>query len=215
MKRLQCTLLVLAVVCIISIPAAADSIFNDFNTGNSYNCCTGWTVAGANSGVGQYISANEFTAAASAQVTEIDLAISKVLGDGAGTAALYTVGGNGLPGTLLGSWSFVAHQAFGQCCAVEQIANIQGGPMLAQATQYYMVLSADSATYDVWNFNTVGAMGRDLFSQDNMQSWHDNGTQTLGTFSIEGTSVPEPGTLLMLGSGVVAVAGAFRRKLGI
>ncbi len=215
MKRLQLTLLALAVICIISIPAAADTIFNDFNTGNGYNCCTGWTVAGPTSPPGQFISANEFTAGVSAQVTEIDLAIGKVVGDGGGTAALYTVGGNGLPGSLLGSWSFVAHQTFGNCCAIEQITNISGGPNLTQATQYYMILSADSPTWDAWNENTVGAMGRDLFSQDNMQTWTDNGTQTLGTFSIVGTTVPEPGTLLMLGSGVVAVAGAFRRKLGV
>jgi hypothetical protein len=211
------TLLALAAaVCICNLPAAAGTIFNDFDVGDSYNCCTGWTVSGPASPPGQFISANQFTAGDSGSVSEIDLAIGVVVGDGGGTAALYTVGGDGNPGTLLGSWSYTAHQVFGGCCVVESIS-ISGGPTLSMGTDYFMVLSADDPTWNAWNWNTVGATGIDEFSNDNGATWTSNGIQTLGTFRIlsGGGGVPEPGTFVMLGSGVLAAAGMFRRKLNL
>lgn len=213
MKRVQWILLALALCCVVSIPAAADTIFNDFDAGHSYNCCNGWTVSGPGSPPGQFIAANEFNAGASGFVSEIDLAIGKVVGDGGGTVSLYTVS-NDLPGTLLGSWDFVAHQNVGNCCAFETIT-VDGGPMLTQGTDYFMVLNADNITWDSWNQNTVGATGLDLYSTDNGNTWKSNGIQTLGTFAIEGTAVPEPGTLVMLGSGIVAAAAGIRRKFNL
>ncbi|MGZ4788157.1 MAG: choice-of-anchor R domain-containing protein [Terriglobales bacterium] len=214
MKRASLILLVLtAALCIATMPAAAGTIFDDFGPANSYNCCTGWTVSGPGSPPGQFIAANLFTAGASGSVGQIDLAIGLVTGDGSGTAALYT-DNNGVPGTLLGSWGFTAHQPFGGCCAIETIM-INGGPTLTSGTDYFMVLSADDITWDAWNLNTVGATGLDLFSTDNGNSWNSNGIQTLGTFRILTGAVPEPGTLVLLGSGLLAAAGAFRRKLKV
>lgn len=211
------TLVVLtAAVCICSLPAAAGTIFDDFAAGNSYNCCTGWTVSGPTAPPGQFISANEFMAGASGSVSEIDLAIGMVTGSGTGTVALYTVGGGGNPGTLLGSWSYTAHQVFGNCCAIETIS-INGGPSLTQGTSYFMVLSGNGSNWNAWNWNNVNATGDDRFSNDNGNSWTDNGIQPLGTFRILSGQggVPEPGTFVMLGSGVLAAAGMIRRKLSL
>ena len=214
MKRAQWALLALAVCCIISIPAAADTIYNNFNTGDTYDGRAGWGVSGPDGPNKQVTNAEEFTADASALVTQIDLGVSLLEGDGTATAALYTVDGNGLPGTLLGSWGFTAHQNFGDCCAVESIS-INGGPLLTQGTDYFMVLSAAGANVDVWNDNTTGAHGRVLISRDDGNTWDDVGDTILGTFRVEGTAVPEPGTLVMMGSGVLAAAAGLRRKFNL
>jgi hypothetical protein len=211
MKRAQWTLLALAVCCIISIPAAADTIYNTFNTGDTYGCCSGWGVSGPDGPNKQVTNAQEFTAGGSAFVTEVDLGISVLQGNGDATAALYTVGGNGSPGTLLGSWGFTAHQNFGDCCAVETI-NTNGGPMLTQGTDYFMMLSAPGQNVDVWNDNTTGAKGDVQISRNNGNTWSDQGVTILSAFRVEGTAVPEPGTLVMLGSGIVAAAAGLRRR---
>ncbi len=214
MKRAQWTLLALAVCCILSIPAAADTVYNNFNTGDTYDCCSGWDASGPGGPDGQVTNAQEFTAGASAVVNQIDLAVSLLQGDGSGTAALYTVGGNGVPGSLLGAWSFTTQQNFGQCCAVQTI-DINSGPLLTQGTQYFMVLSASGENVDVWNTNTTGAQGLVLVSRDNGNTWSNGGGSLLSAFRIEGTEVPEPGTLVMMGSGVLAAAAGLRRKLDV
>lgn len=209
-------LALLAAVCVCSLPAAAGTIFDDFGPGNSYNCCNGWTVSGPSSPPGQFISANQFTAGGGGgTVSQIDLAIGLVVGSGTGTVSLYTVSG-GVPGSLLGSWAYTAHQSFGNCCAIESIT-VSGGPTLVGGTDYFLVLTADGSTWNAWNLNDQGATGLDLFSRDNGNSWNSNGIQSLGAFRILSgdAGVPEPGTLVMLGSGVLAAAGAFRRKLGL
>lgn len=210
------TLLALvAAVCVCSLPAAAGTIFNDFGAGNSYNCCTGWTVSGPSSPPGQFISANQFVAGGGGgTVSQIDLGIGLVVGNGTGTASLYTVS-SGLPGTLLGSWNYTAQQAFGGCCAISTI-NIAGGPTLSNGVSYYLVITGDSSNWNAWNLNDQGATGIDLFSNDG-HNWNNNGVQSLGAFRILSGQggVPEPGTFVMLGSGVLAAAGAFRRKLNL
>lgn len=214
MKRAQWALLALAVCCIISIPAAADTIYNNFNTGDSYDGLAGWDASGPGGPNGQVTNAQEFTAGESAFVSQIDLAVSILQGDGGGTAALYTVGGNGVPGTLLGSWGFTAHQNFGDCCAVETIS-VNGGPLLKQGTDYFMVLSSYGENVDVWNDNTTDAHGLVLVSRDNGDTWEGGGGSLLSAFRVEGTAVPEPGTLVMLGSGIVAAAAGLRRKFNV
>ncbi|MGA9563968.1 MAG: PEP-CTERM sorting domain-containing protein [Candidatus Korobacteraceae bacterium] len=50
---------------------------------------------------------------------------------------------------------------------------------------------------------TLAGTGSDYIFVDNFE------------FNPTGTSTPEPGSLFLLGSGIVGVAGVFRRKLGL
>jgi hypothetical protein len=67
--------------------------------------------------------------------------------------------------------------------------------------------------YNQWVFNqpTLGSSTTAL-ATINLNVALTDGAQYFVVVS-EPTAVPEPGTLVMLGSGVLAVAGAFRRKL--
>ena len=72
-------------------------------------------------------------------------------------------------------------------------------------------------TAGVWSFVDVTSDVNPSKMLDGFSIWScdPNCVAYVDDVSIQSSAVPEPGTLAMLGTGVLAVAGAFRRKLGI
>jgi hypothetical protein len=57
------------------------------------------------------------------------------------------------------------------------------------------------------------ALGTTAFSRDGGKTWSPRGNGNIGAFDVRGiTSVPEPSTLVLLGSGLLGIA-VVRRKL--
>lgn len=200
----------------------ADTLFNDLGPGNSYNCCTGWTVSGTGGTGTSFTAANLFTVSGSGNlsVSQIDLAVGYVTGANSFYASIWTDNG-GLPGTQVGGalWTNLSSsEPFGSCCGVVTISGISG-VTLAGGQSYFMILgpmSVNATTWEAWNWNDQGVNGLDLYSTDGGASWNSNGTQTLGAFDVLGgsaPSVPEPASLFLLGSGLLGAVGTLRRKL--
>ncbi len=64
----------------------------------------------------------------------------------------------------------------------------------------------------LWNGHmATGTTSQDIWTYWNQESHDHKGTMRLGTTNINAT--PEPGTLGLLGSGLLAMAGALRRKI--
>lgn len=158
-------------------------IYNNLGAGDTYNSCIGWNVSEPGGG-GSFTSAMSFTPSSSAQVTQIDVALSHISGTNNATIELARDDGGGIPGTVLGSWSVSGQPAFGTCCG---LTTVYTGVIPVGAGRTYWVVAiagpnGANDTDDRWNWNTTGATGGDFYAPPN---WYMYGNPT-GAFDVIG-----------------------------
>jgi hypothetical protein len=220
--RFHSLLLPALALCLYNLPATASylsTLFTDLGPPGDVYQIPGWVVSGSNSGFGETQSvADLFTVAGSGSFTvdEINLAVGYLQSPYTFDASIWTdVSGSPgapVPGAV---WNSLTTSTYVEtCCGLVSITGITG-VHLTGGTSYFMVLTPVSFTDtsdNPWHLNNQGVTG-DTQSSHNTGglAWFNDGNDTLGAFDILG-STPEPGSLLLFGSGLVGILCAYRRK---
>lgn len=199
--------------------AHADTIFNNFAAGDTYDKETGWGI-GNDALEGQPFSNQTvytgFAVAGSGRFSldRLTLAISLILGDNTLDVALYS-DSDGEPGTVLETFHLSgAMGAFGKLNP-PLVLDSSLHPLLDAGRRYWVGASSPTTTLAAWNDNSIGDVDTMAFLNAGITPLSVS-TETRGALRVSGTLVPEPSSLITSGTAgiLIGIFATYRRQAG-
>jgi len=198
---MKCPLRVLALLALFSVSASADTIYNNFGPSQTFQTNAGYNIENDLDGFAGL--AVPFTPQANYADSTFTLPMLTLF-SGDFTVGLFS-DASGLPGTALDTSSFASANNFTQGMFTGSM-----GPLTSGTTYWLLVLPDSDGMLLSWNFNSTGDNGAFAFTS-NGTTWNSfSGIRP--AFEVDGTPVPEPGTLVLLATGLLGVAARFRKK---
>jgi hypothetical protein len=205
----------LLVILLCAPQAGANSVlFSNLGPQGQYDGSNGWLVDGAT--FNNQVMGMSFTPNATGNISDAVLALGYLAGNDSPINVYLETDNSGVPGNILDTLTQSG-----------VIAPYPGGlvnfdctscSMVSEGTLYWLVaLASDPNSQHAWMFSYQDQQGRYASNEVGSASgpWIA-GTYISGGFQVDGMSnaVPEPGTLLILGSGILALAARLRTRLG-
>ena len=192
--------------------ASADILYSTLGPNGEYDTQDFWFVDGAN--YNNQVLAMPFTPSSNATMTDAVLALSNYAG-GNNPLNLYLYADDGgQPGTQLATLTqqgvIPPYDTGGGLVQF----NCNGCGTVNQGTEYWLVAwEPDPNTQQAWMYAYQDQSGTFAFNQlGSIDGPWNLFRDTVSGYRVDGDT-PEPGTLALLGSGLVAAAAGFRRKI--
>jgi len=216
LKRKLTLLSVVAALTLLfcATAGATDVLYTTLGPGGEYDTSSGYFVDGSN--YYNQVLAMAFTPSSSENMVDAVLALGNYAGSNSPINVYLESDAGGQPGSVLASLTQQGTiQPFSGGGSLITF-NCGGCGTVTAGTQYWIVAKeSDPNTEQAWMYAYQDQVGDLAFNQVGSENgpWNlYNGT--ISGFRVDG-SVPEPGTLVMLGSGIVAAAAGLRRKFNV
>ncbi len=209
------TIVIAAVLALATAGAArADQIiFSNFGPGMTFDANHGYTVAGS-SALGTQVIANRFTATSNLSFSTAQLALGLSSGSPSILQVLLETDAGGLPGSIIETIN-VNIGPFPPGAVVTAMSALN--PQLTSGANYWLVVYAPGPkTAAEWNFSLADVPTLNNFAANQIPSptgpWYFASGPVRSAFQINGTPIPEPATLLLLGPALAVMVLRGQRK---